>query len=72
LDQPENEHLHDLTPRELWVVLPLLAGMVWLGLYPKPVLSRMEASSERYVQLVKPALDQPEAPAEKAVAEVLP
>jgi NADH-quinone oxidoreductase subunit M len=56
LDKAENAHLADLTPRELWVVLPLVAGMVWLGLYPKPVLDRMEASARRYVELVQPAL----------------
>ena len=37
LDNPANEHLADLTPRELLVMLPLIFGMVWLGLYPKPV-----------------------------------
>src|SRR5690348_14523631 len=41
LDKPENAGLKDLTARELWVVLPLVAGMIWLGLYPKPVLDRM-------------------------------
>ena len=50
LDNPENEHLTDLTARELWVVLPLVAGMVWLGLYPKPVLDRMDAAAKRYVE----------------------
>jgi NADH-quinone oxidoreductase subunit M len=55
LDKPENEHLSDLTARELWVVLPLVAGMIWLGLYPKPVLDRMDAAAKRYVHLVRPA-----------------
>ena len=34
LDDRENEHLTDLTPRELAVMLPLVVGIVWLGLYP--------------------------------------
>jgi NADH-quinone oxidoreductase subunit M len=58
LDRVENEHLPDLSRRELWVVLPLLAGMVWLGLYPQPVLSRMQVSAQHYLQLVQPGLEQ--------------
>ncbi|MEV0338239.1 NADH-quinone oxidoreductase subunit M [Nocardia sp. NPDC050713] len=33
-----NENLHDLAPRELLVVAPLIAALLFLGLYPKPVL----------------------------------
>jgi NADH-quinone oxidoreductase subunit M len=58
LDKPENEHLTDLTPRELWVVLPLVAGMVWLGLYPKPVLDRMDSAAKHYVELAQPGIQQ--------------
>ena len=58
LDRVENEHLPDLSRRELWVVLPLVAGMVWMGLYPRPVLDRMDAAARRYVQLVQPGLEQ--------------
>ena len=50
LDQPENEKLLDLTPRELVVLIPLLAGILWMGLYPKPVLSRMEPAAKHYLQ----------------------
>jgi NADH-quinone oxidoreductase subunit M len=58
LDKTENAHLPDLSPRELWVVLPLVAGMVWLGLYPKPVLDRMDAAAKRYVELAQPGFGQ--------------
>ena len=34
LDKPENEGLTDLTRRELAVLLPLVVGIVWLGLFP--------------------------------------
>jgi NADH-quinone oxidoreductase subunit M len=70
LDKPENTHLADLTPRELWVILPLVAGMVWLGLYPKPVLLRMEAASKRYVELIQPALDRYAEPVDTPRAEM--
>jgi NADH-quinone oxidoreductase subunit M len=56
LDKPENERLIDLTPRELAVLIPLLVGIVWLGLYPGPVLRRMEPASRRFVDAVQPAI----------------
>jgi NADH-quinone oxidoreductase subunit M len=55
LDKPDNERLVDLSPRELVVLVPLLAGIVWLGLYPGPVLRRMEPASRRFVQTVQPS-----------------
>jgi NADH-quinone oxidoreductase subunit M len=33
-----NERLYDLVPRELAVVVPLIAALLFLGIYPKPVL----------------------------------
>jgi NADH-quinone oxidoreductase subunit M len=54
LDNPENERLPDLTRRELAVMVPLIAGIVWLGLYPGPVLRRMEPATKRYVESVQP------------------
>ncbi|WP_109530191.1 NADH-quinone oxidoreductase subunit M [Nocardia aurea] len=33
-----NEHLSDLVPREMIVVAPLIAALIFLGVYPKPVL----------------------------------
>src|SRR5918999_173059 len=54
LDNPENEQLTDLTRRELAVLLPLVAGIIWLGLYPAPVLRRMEPASQRFVEVVQP------------------
>ncbi|WP_280265956.1 NADH-quinone oxidoreductase subunit M [Nocardia wallacei] len=36
-----NERLYDLLPRELIVVAPLLAALLFLGAYPKPVLDRI-------------------------------
>jgi len=67
LDHAENESLTDLTPRELAVMAPLLAGILWLGLYPGPVLRRMEPASQRYLQLVGRAAETP-----RPVAEARP
>src|SRR5439155_1048176 len=55
LDKKENEKLLDLTPRELAVLVPLLAGILWIGLYPKPFLDRMEPSAQRFIQQARPA-----------------
>jgi NADH-quinone oxidoreductase subunit M len=74
LDDRENEHLADLTPRELAVILPLVVGIVWLGLYPAPVLRRMEPAARGYLEAtaVSPglgptaALGVPAGPAEEA------
>jgi NADH-quinone oxidoreductase subunit M len=55
LDNPENERLTDLNARELAIMVPLLVGIVWLGLYPGPVLQRMEPAAKRYLQLTQPA-----------------
>jgi NADH-quinone oxidoreductase subunit M len=54
LDNPENQHLADLSRRELAVMLPLLIAIVWLGLYPAPVLRRMEAATGHYLEVIGP------------------
>jgi NADH-quinone oxidoreductase subunit M len=52
LDKAENEHIPDLNRRELAVMLPLIACIVWLGVYPAPVLRRMEGAAQRFVSTV--------------------
>jgi len=51
----ENRNLRDLMPREWAILLPLLALMLWIGLYPKPFLSRIEASVTRLVSQSAPS-----------------
>jgi len=46
----ENKGLRDMTPRELLVMLPLVILMFWMGVYPKPWLSRMEPSIDAMLQ----------------------
>src|SRR3954464_5000502 len=53
LDKAENEHIPDLNGRELAVMIPLIACVVWLGVYPAPVLRRMEGAATRFVTLVE-------------------
>ena len=52
LDKPENATLTDLNWRELGLLAPLLVGILWLGVYPKPVLDRMAASATHFVHYV--------------------
>ena len=53
LDKPENAHLTDLNRRELTIMGVLTVMILWLGIYPAPVLDRMEASAARFVQTVQ-------------------
>ena len=53
LDKPENEHITDLNARELTMMAVLVAGIFWIGIYPQPILRRMEPSSARFVELVQ-------------------
>ena len=52
LDKPRNAALRDLNWRELGLLVPIVAGILWMGLYPKPVLDRMEASARKLVEYV--------------------
>ena len=40
----ENKNLKDLTPRETWSLVPLVAIVIWLGVYPKPILEPINNS----------------------------
>jgi NADH-quinone oxidoreductase subunit M len=52
LDKRENEHIPDLNRRELAIMVPLVAAIVWLGVYPAPVLRRMEGAATKFVNMV--------------------
>jgi NADH-quinone oxidoreductase subunit M len=49
----ENAATPDLSWREGLVLAPLLAGIVFLGIYPRPVLERMEPAVDRLLQHVE-------------------
>jgi NADH-quinone oxidoreductase subunit M len=52
LDKPENARLTDLNRRELTIMGVLTVMILWMGIYPAPVLDRMEASANKFVQTV--------------------
>jgi NADH-quinone oxidoreductase subunit M len=64
LDKPENEHIPDLNRRELLLLAPLLFCIVWLGVYPAPVLRRMQPAAEQFVRTVETRAAMPTATAE--------
>ena len=49
---PKNENLADVSLREFATFVPLLILAVWIGLYPKPFLDRLETSVDRVMARV--------------------
>ena len=43
----------DLNVRELVMLAPIVALIIFIGVYPKPFLDRIEPSAERLVQQLK-------------------
>jgi len=66
LDKPENEHIADLNRRELLTMVPVVAAIIWLGVYPAPVLRRMQVSAERFVNIVQGRVSTPIASARES------
>ena len=52
VDNPKNEKLLDLNLREWATFAPLLILAVWIGLYPKPFLDRLETSVDHVMTRV--------------------
>jgi NADH-quinone oxidoreductase subunit M len=46
----KNLGLKDLSPREIFVFLPLIVMIFWLGVYSKPFTSRMEPAVTQFVE----------------------
>jgi len=57
LVKPENQALkgNDLNWREIGLLTPLLIAILWMGVYPKPVLNKTEAAADRIVRAVEAA-----------------
>ena len=49
----ENRSLRDMIPREVLVLVPIVAGMIWIGLYSPAMTKRMEASVEHLIAQVR-------------------
>ncbi len=53
LTKPENKGLKDLNFREVVILLAMTAMIFWIGIYPKPFLTRIEASSYHVLKQVQ-------------------
>jgi NADH-quinone oxidoreductase subunit M len=63
LNKPANRSIPDLNARELAILLPLVALILWLGIYPKPVLDRMAPAARDVVSAAQQSRLAPNAPA---------
>jgi NADH-quinone oxidoreductase subunit M len=52
LDKPENKEVPDLSSREMVILGPMLALMIWIGVNPTPFLERMEPSVKAVIEQV--------------------
>jgi NADH-quinone oxidoreductase subunit M len=61
LTKPENEALRglDLNWREIGLLTPLVIAILWMGVYPGPVLQKTEAATDRIVRRVESAVARP-------------
>ncbi len=49
----ENRELRDLNKRELCALLPLVAIVIWLGIYPKPILEPINKSVGNMIAIMQ-------------------
>jgi len=52
LTHPENQNLKDIGVREIVILTPILALILFMGIYPQPLLSRMRPSIELVIRRV--------------------
>jgi len=57
-----NENLPDLSAREWAVMIPMAFLMFWIGLYPKPLLEKIEPSAQAWLAQVGRRVLRVEAP----------
>lgn len=55
LDNPKNQTLKDLNAREIAIMLPLLALVFIMGVYPNPFIEKMDPAIKKLVSQVRPA-----------------
>ncbi len=53
LSRPENQKLHDIGTREIVMIIPILALIVFMGIYPRPFLDRMKPAVEMVVKRIE-------------------
>jgi NADH-quinone oxidoreductase subunit M len=46
----KNRGLRDLTPREFWTLAPVIALIIWIGVYPNPFLRKLDVSVDELME----------------------
>jgi len=59
ITNPKNESLEDVKGRELVALIPLVALVVILGVYPKPILTPVDTSVKHLVEVMEIKAQQP-------------
>jgi NADH-quinone oxidoreductase subunit M len=52
-DREENQNLRDIGLREVGILVPITALIIFLGVYPKPVLERIEPAVEQVLERIE-------------------
>ncbi|HEY0763132.1 MAG TPA: NADH-quinone oxidoreductase subunit M [Pyrinomonadaceae bacterium] len=61
IDNPKNQSLPDMKPREWLYMVPLMILSLWIGVYPKPFLEYIERPVNAVVNQVRPDYGKPTA-----------
>jgi len=69
----KNRGMKDLSPREFWTLAPVIALIVWIGVYPNPFLRKLDVSVSELMERVNAKMTAsetyPSADGEAALAE---
>src|SRR3989338_5744867 len=66
----KNRHLSDMNFREYAYMIPILVFIIWIGIYPKPFLDKMQVSVEHLIEQIKYTKDIDEGEKREAKKEV--
>ncbi len=55
ITNPKNEKIRDMNLREIVVMMPLVIGCLWIGLYPKPCFDILGPPTEKLVERLNPS-----------------
>ncbi len=71
ITKEENKHLSDLDLKEKFALIPLVAIVIWLGIYPKPILEPINTSTKALVAFMHKKAQTKEAKATIHVSKAL-
>lgn len=51
MPSPRHALWHDMTTKELLIAMPLIAVILWIGIYPAPLLNQIKPAAEKIVSI---------------------